>query len=250
MASQSENANQFEEGAPKPCTSQPKQQHFEASQVLETMKNLIIEIQRFKEDNEKLKKAQEKQQEINEILLQSLQKKNNGEKPQTEIGRDPEIPESGKRKDSSSNGTENSKNQVKLVEKRKIDHLEGEFKNIKLTNFDGESNTGEEAEAWMLGINKYFQIYNYSSNMKVRMAIYNLKGRANIWWQDLNISQGIKEKNLEWSKFKKLFKKQYMSESYHEINTKEFYELDLIQMSIEDLIKKFLNLLWFVSYIK
>jgi hypothetical protein len=39
------------------------------------------------------------------------------------------------------------------TEKRKqIDHLEGEFKKIKLATFDGESRTGEEAEAWLLDI--------------------------------------------------------------------------------------------------
>jgi hypothetical protein len=48
-----------------------------------------------------------------------------------------------------------------------VDHLEGEFKKIKPSTFDGESRMGEEVEAWLLDINKYFQIYNYSSNMKV-----------------------------------------------------------------------------------
>jgi hypothetical protein len=43
-------------------------------------------------------------------------------------------------------------------------------------------------------IKKYFQIYNYSNNMKVRMAIYNLKGKGNIWWQDLKLAKGLKEK--------------------------------------------------------
>jgi hypothetical protein len=45
-----------------------------------------------------------------------------------------------------------------------------------------------------LDIKKYFQIYNYSNNMKVRMAIYNLKGMASIWWQDLKLAKGLKEK--------------------------------------------------------
>jgi len=102
----------------------------------------------------------------------------------------------------------------------------------------------------LLDIKKYFQIYNYSSNMKVRMAVYNLKGKASIWWQDLKISHGLKEKNLEWAEFKRLFKKQYLSESYYERKTKEFYELRLGQMTMEDLINKFLDLLRFVPYIK
>ena len=128
--------------------------------------------------------------------------------------------------------------------------MESEFKNINPTIFDMESKTGEEAKDWLLDIKKHFQNYNYSSNMKVRMAIYNLKGRANVWWQDMKISQGIKENNLEWLEFKKLFKKQYLSRSYYERNTKEFYEFKLGQMNIEDLINKFLDLMRFVSYIK
>jgi hypothetical protein len=92
-------------------------------------------------------------------------------------------------------------------ERKQVDHLEGEFKKIKPAIFDGESRTGEEPEAWLLDIKKYFQIYNYSSNMKVRMAIYNIKGKASIWWQDLKLPKGLKEKQLEWSDFKKYFKK-------------------------------------------
>ena len=82
------------------------------------------------------------------------------------------------------------------------------------------------------------------------MEVYNLKGKASIWFHDLNISHGLKEKNLEWSKFKKLFKKQYLSESYYERNTKQFYELKLGQKTMEDFINKFLDLLRYVPYIK
>ena len=159
MASQSENVDRFEEGALAPRTSQLEKEHSEASQVMEMMKNLIVEIQRFKANNERLNKAQEKQQQINEILLHSLQEKNNGEKPQTKIGKDPKIPESAERKYSSSNGTQKFENQVKSVGKRNIDLLEGEFKKIKPTRFGEESKT-TEVEAWLLDIKKYFQIYN------------------------------------------------------------------------------------------
>ena len=57
MASQSENADRPEEGAPAPCTMQPEQEQFEANQVLEIIRSLIIEIQSFKVDNEQLKRA-------------------------------------------------------------------------------------------------------------------------------------------------------------------------------------------------
>ena len=86
--------------------------------------------------------------------------------------------------------------------------------------------------------------------MKVMMAIYNLKGKVSIWWQDMNISQGLKQKNLEWSEFKKFFKKQCLWESYDERKKKEFYELKLVQMGTKDLSNKFLYILRFVPYIK
>ena len=54
---------------------------------------------------------------------------------------------------------------------------------------------------------KYIQIYNYSNQLKARMAIYNLSGKADIWWQDLKRVKGIKEKNVNWSTFKTQFKK-------------------------------------------
>lgn len=92
-----------------------------------------------------------------------------------------------------------------------MDHLEGEFKKIKPSTFDRDSKTREEVEAWLLDIKKYFQIYNYSSNMKVRMAIYNLKGKASIWWQDLKLAKGLKQEQMEWSYFSKYFKKKYLS---------------------------------------
>jgi len=46
-----------------------------STQVLETMKNLIVELQVFKENNEKMKKAHEDQQEINEMLLRNIVRK-------------------------------------------------------------------------------------------------------------------------------------------------------------------------------
>jgi len=43
--------------------------------------------------------------------------------------------------------------------------------------FNGEIETGEEVEAWFSGMKKYFQIYNYYSELKAKMAIYNLTGK-------------------------------------------------------------------------
>jgi len=182
-------------------------------------------------------------------VTKKIPKDNNNDEEVSKRASNKSGPETEKG-DNSSEGTplaeDGTKNDKKI---KQVDHLEGEFKRIKPTIFDGESRTGEEEEAWLLDIKKYFQIYNYSSNMKVRMAIYNLKGKASIWWQDLKLAKGLKEKQLEWSNFKKYFKKQYLSKNYYEIKMKEFYELRLRQMTKEDLINKFMDLLRFVPYI-
>ena len=96
---------------------------------------------------------------------------------------------------------------------------------------------------------KYFQIYNYSNQLKARMAIYNLSGKADIWWQDLKRVKGIKEKNVNWSTFKRYFKKKFLFEQYYEERDKEFYELKLGSMTMKDLNSKFLSLLRYMPYL-
>ena len=72
------------------------------------------------------------------------------------------------------------------------EEISWEFKNIKPLTFNGEAEKGEEAESQLSGMKKYFHIYNYSNQLKARMAIYNLLGKADIWWQDLKRVKGIK----------------------------------------------------------
>ena len=69
--------------------------------------------------------------------------------------------------------------------------------------FNGEVQKGEESKAWMSGMKTYFQIYNYSDMMKARMAIYNLTGKAYIWWWDIKRVKNIREKYVTWRTFKK-----------------------------------------------
>ena len=81
------------------------------------------------------------------------------------------------------------------------------------------------------------------------MAIYNLTGKEDIWWQDLKRVKGIREKNINWSTFKKYFKKKFLSEQYYEKQAKEFYKLKLETMNMKGLKSKFLSLLRYVLYI-
>ena len=84
--------------------------------------------------------------------------------------------------------TSDSSDDNLYTKKRKYkpyEEISMEFKKIKPPTFNGETEKGEEAESWLSGMKKYFQIYNYFNQLKARMAIYNLSGKADIWWQDL-----------------------------------------------------------------
>jgi hypothetical protein len=86
--------------------------------------------------------------------------------------------------------------------------------------------------------------------LKAQIAIFNLNGKASIWWEDLRNVKGIHEKELSWKQFEKHFKKKYLSERYDDENTKVFYELKLGQVTIDEYINKFLELMRYVPYIK
>ena len=70
------------------------------------------------------------------------------------------------------------------------------FRKAKPPTFNGEVKTGQEAEAWLLGIRKYFQVQDYSGNMKARVAIFNLMGRASIWWEHFRKLKKKNERNI------------------------------------------------------
>ena len=82
-----------------------------------------------------------------------------------------------RKKQDSSKTNDDNKNKNKY---RQYKEIYGEFKKIKPPMFNGEIEKGEEVEAWLFGMKKYFQIYNYSDELKAKMAIYNLTGKVDI----------------------------------------------------------------------
>ena len=72
---------------------------------------------------------------------------------------------------------------------------------IRAPTYEGEVNTGENAEEWLLGMIKYFQVNNYSSEMKPRLAIYNLNGKAARWRRDLKHTKKDELRKIHWDNF-------------------------------------------------
>ena len=94
------------------------------------------------------------------------------------------------------------------IKKQKAES-QGEFQNIKPTTFDGEEK--EVVEAWLINMNKYFQVYEYSSNLKARLAIYQLREKATLWWEEVKNVYSIEDEDMTLDEFQQYFKEKYIT---------------------------------------
>jgi hypothetical protein len=91
---------------------------------------------------------------------------------------------------------------VSLVQRQRIrtkeNILQGEIRKIKPPNFNGDHRKGEEAEAWLLEMNKYFQLHDYPSQIEAKISTYHLQGKTTMWWDQLKQDNNIDEKMITW----------------------------------------------------
>jgi hypothetical protein len=59
-----------------------------------------------------------------------------------------------------------------------------ELEKVKFLEFFGASD-GVAAEAWLENMEMCFALRDYTSNMKVCMVVFQLKGSALLWWKTL-----------------------------------------------------------------
>jgi murein L,D-transpeptidase YafK len=76
--------------------------------------------------------------------------------------------------------------------------LQGELRKINRSTFNGEHRKGEEVEAWLLEMKKYFQLHDYPSRVEARIATYHLQGKESMWWNQLKKSKNLDEKRISW----------------------------------------------------
>jgi len=73
-----------------------------------------------------------------------------------------------------------------------------------------------------LGMRIYFAPHDYTMNIKARVAIYNLIGKASLLLEQCNEVKKHNEKRIEWKQFKRYFKKKYVSKQFYE---RKFHEV-------------------------
>jgi hypothetical protein len=71
-----------------------------------------------------------------------------------------------------------------------------------------------------------------------------------MWWNQLKQGNNLDEKRISWRKFKRYFVEKYMSEKFYEIKMKEFFEIKLGSMKMDEYEKRFFELVKYVDFIK
>eukprot|EP00253_Pinus_taeda_P007271 PITA_07271 len=212
--------------------------------ILETVQELKNEMARLREDNARLTIEQER-------ILKSLSDRQNQlpanpsvEHPRLSEEQNHHIPPEGseEQEERSDNAFEQQTSKKQRME------LQGEFRKIKPPHFDGEHE--EAAEAWLINMNKYFQLYEYDHNLKARLAIFQLQGKATLWWEEVKIVKGVTEQNITWDNFQNFFKERYLTERFYDEKAREFHDLRLGQQTMDEFVTRFTSLLRYVPYIR
>lgn len=81
----------------------------------------------------------------------------------------------------------------------------------------------EVVEAWLTDMGKYFHIYEYIEQLKERLEVYQLRGKATLWWEEIKIVRKINEEKVTWKEFQKHFKDKYLTEQYYNEKEKKFH---------------------------
>jgi hypothetical protein len=82
--------------------------------------------------------------------------------------------------------------------------IDREVEKVKFLEFFGAPD-GVAAEAWLENMEMCFALRDYTSNMKVHMAIFQLKGSALLWWKMLLPQLNMVIEDVSWELFEERF---------------------------------------------
>ncbi|XP_028092860.1 uncharacterized protein LOC114293038 [Camellia sinensis] len=78
-----------------------------------------------------------------------------------------------------------------------------------------------KAEAWVLGIDKLFEVFLYTEGQKVQLALFTLEEEARRWWML------VREENrgITWARFLEIFYEKYFPQRVRDRKVSEFEQL-------------------------
>jgi hypothetical protein len=133
--------------------------------------------------------------------------------------------------------------------RHELEFFQEELRKIRPPYFDDEREGEDDVEAWFLGLRRYFQLDNYSSNLEAIISTYHLHGKVVMWWDQLKKVENVNESRITWKQFKKYFQKEYLSDHFYDKKMQDFFEIGLGSMTMVEYKMKFLGLLKYVWFI-
>ena len=83
-------------------------------------------------------------------------------------------------------------------------NIHRELKKVKFPEFLGSPDRAA-FEAWLENMEMCFSLRDYTSNMNVRMVVFQLKGSALLWWKTLLPQLNMVVKDMSWELFEEQF---------------------------------------------
>ncbi|XP_056177041.1 uncharacterized protein LOC130140755 [Syzygium oleosum] len=124
---------------------------------------------------------------------------------------------------------------------RRLQGLVEQFLKLKPPRFAGTGNP-EEAEAWIDGMEKIFDLLDCNDVDKIALAEYQLQGNARHWWKASKETVFPTGLNETWGVFVKVFFGKYFSDCARDKKVMEFMQLKQNDLTVDQYEAKFAEL--------
>jgi hypothetical protein len=123
-----------------------------------------------------------------------------------------------------------------------------ELEKVKFPEFFG-SLDGAATKAWLENMAMCFKLRDYTSNMKVHMAVFQLKGNTLLWWKVLLLQLNMAVEDVSWELFEERFRERYLSEEFIEHQLNEFNALRQGGRTVPEYEAHFMELLRYAPHL-
>jgi hypothetical protein len=104
------------------------------------------------------------------------------------------------------------------------------------------------AKEWLENMTMCFALCDYTSNMKVRKTVFQLKGSTLLWWKTLLPQLNMVVEDMSWELFEEWFWERYLSEEFIERQLNEFNALRQGGRTVPEYEARFMELLKYAPH--
>ncbi|XP_075485331.1 uncharacterized protein LOC142525043 [Primulina tabacum] len=134
------------------------------------------------------------------------------------------------------------------LEHLKMDELVARFHSMYPPRFNG-SEGAEKADLWVSEIEELFDLIEYPTECRLRLAVHQLKDRAKMWWSTTLMTLDAQRIIPSWDIFKLKFKESYCPPSFYSSKASEFHNLKQGDMSVAEYADSFYAMLRYAPHV-